>query len=183
MVATRPITVDEFEAMALDGRWELIDGELVEMSPSADEPSTIGATMTILIGQFVRAHRMGRVYNAEGGFVLFPDRAIVRAPDVAFVRAERAPQGEARKHFARLAPDLVVEVLSPTDRASEVLNKIEMYREAGVRLIWVIDPEPKTVTVLAENLPVAVVREDGTLDGGDVLPGFSVAVAEIFAED
>jgi Uma2 family endonuclease len=183
MVATRQVTVDEFEAMALDGRWELIDGELVEMSPSAEESSNISATITILIGQFVRAHRLGRMYTAEGGFVLFSDRETVRAPDVAFVRADRVPQGKARKHFARLAPDLVVEVLSPSDRAGEVLSKIEMYREAGVRLIWVVDPEPKTVTVLTENQPVTVFKSDGVLDGGTVLPGFSVAVAEIFAEE
>ena len=183
MVATQQITVDEFEATSLDGRWELIDGELVEMSPSAEESSNISATMTILIGQFVRAHRLGRMYTPEGGFVLFPDRDIVRAPDVAFVRAERAPQGMARKHFARLAPDLVVEVLSPSDRAGDVLSKIEMYRDAGVRLIWVVDPEPRTVTVLATNQPVLVIKSDGVLDGGDVLPGFSVAVAEIFAEE
>lgn len=183
MVATRPITVDEFEGMSLDGRWELVDGELVEMSPSADESSSIGATMTILIGQFVRAHRLGRMYNAEGGFVLFPDRETVRAPDVAFVRADRAPQGIARKHFARLAPDLVIEVLSPSDRPIDILNRVEMYRDAGVRLIWVVDPEPKTVTVLAENQPVAVIKSDGVLDGGGVLPGFSVAVTEIFAEE
>jgi Uma2 family endonuclease len=183
MGATRPITVDEFEAMSLDGRWELIDGELVEMSPSAEESSNSSATITILIGQFVRAHRLGRMYTAEGGFVLFSDRETVRAPDVAFVRADRVPQGKARKHLARLAPDMVVEVLSPSDRAGEVLSKIEMYRQAGVRLIWVVDPEPKTVTVLADNQPVAVVKSDGMLDGGEVLPGFSVAVAEIFAKE
>ena len=183
MVATRQITVDEFEAMSLDGRWELIDGELAEMSPSADEPSSIGATVTGMLWSFARPRRLGRVYNAEGGFVLFADRETVRAPDVAFVRAERMPRGNARKHFVRLAPDLAVEVLSPSDRASELLAKVQMYRESGVLLVWVIDPDLETITVIAQDKPTIILNKSDDLDGGDVLPGFSVAVAEIFAEE
>lgn len=183
MVATRRITVDEFENMSLEGRWELIDGEMVEMSPSADEPSSIGATITGMLWSFARPRRLGRVYNAEGGFVLFSDRETVRAPDVAFVRAERMPRGEARKHFARLAPDLAVEVLSPSDRASEVLVKVQMYQESGVRLVWIVDPDLETVTVIAQGNPTIVLGSGDDLTGGDVLPGFSVSVAEIFAEE
>lgn len=183
MVATRRITVDEFENMSLEGRWELIDGEMVEMSPSADEPSSIGATITGMLWSFARPRRLGRVYNAEGGFVLFSDRETVLAPDVAFVRAERMPRGEARKHFARLAPDLAVEVLSPSDRASEVLVKVQMYQESGVRLVWIVDPDLETVTVIAQGNPTIVLGSGDDLTGGDVLPGFSVSVAEIFAEE
>src|SRR5829696_1575009 len=99
MVATRPITIPEFERMALDGRWELIDGEPVEMTPSADESSSIGATILGFLAQYVRESSLGRLYGADGGFVLFPDRPTVRVPDAAFVRADRAPKGEARKCF------------------------------------------------------------------------------------
>lgn len=183
MVATKPITVEEFEALAPEGHWELIDGELVEMSPSAEEPAAISAAIVGLLWTFVREHRLGRLYTAEGGFVLFPDRATVRAPDVAFVRADRVPRGEARKHFARLAPDLVVEVLSPTDRTSEVVAKIEMYREAGVPLIWLVDPEAATVTVIDSGQPTQILRAADTLEGGNVLPGLSIAVADIFDEE
>jgi Uma2 family endonuclease len=181
MVTTRPITVEEFESMSLEGLWELIDGEMVEVSPEADLSSSTGIAIASLLFQHVRAARLGRVYGAAGGFVLFPDRATVLAPDAAFVRAERAPQGEARKHFPRLAPDLVVEVLSPSDRASEVVAKLELYQEAGVPLIWLVDPEKQTITVIASGRPVEVLKRDDTLDGADVLPGFSVPVAEIFA--
>ncbi len=180
MVATRHITIEEFEAMPLEGRWELIDGELVEMTPSADESSSIAATIIGFLAPHVRAHRLGRVYAPDGGFVIFPDRPTVRVPDVAFVRADRAPQGEARKHFPRLAPDLVVEVLSPSDRTSEVVAKLEMYQEAGVPLIWLVDPDRMTVTVISSGAPTVVLHLDDTLDGGDVLPGFRVPVAEIF---
>jgi Uma2 family endonuclease len=181
MVATRQITVDEFETMPLEECWELIDGELVAMSPSAEESSSISATIVGFVWQFVRLHKLGRVYTAEGGFVLFPDRETVRAPDVAFVRADRVPHGEARKHFARLAPDLAVGVLSPTDRPSEVVARIEMYQEAGVPLIWLVDPEQETITVIAAGQSTRVLKAGDTL-GGDVLPGFSVLVADIFTE-
>jgi Uma2 family endonuclease len=180
MVATRPITIAEFETLPLEGRWELIDGEPVEMAPSTDESSSLGATILALLGSFVRPRGLGRLYSANGGFVLFPDRPTVRVPDAAFVRAERAPQGKARKSFPRLAPDLVVEVLSPSDRASEVVAKLEMYQEAGVPLIWLVDPDQETVTIIAAGQPTRVVKKGDTLDGGDVLPDFTVPVAEIF---
>src|ERR687889_1593530 len=106
--------------MALDGRWELIDGEPLEMTPSADESSSVGATIITLLGSFVRPRGLGRLYGADGGFILFPDRPTVRVPDAAFVRAERAPQGQARQSFPRLAPDVVVEVRLPSGSASEV---------------------------------------------------------------
>jgi Uma2 family endonuclease len=181
MVATRRVTIEEFASLPLQGRWELIDGEPVEMSPSADESSSIGATIIGFLIPFVRPRRLGRVYGADGGFVLFPDRATVRVPDVAFVRAERAPQGRARKSFPRLAPDLVMEVLSPSDSTSEVVAKLEMYQEAGVPLIWLVDPDKMTVTVIEAGSPTTVLGRDDILHGGNVLPGFSVPVAELFA--
>ena len=181
MVATRPITIEEFETFPREGRWELINGEPVELALSVDESSSIGATIIGLLGSFIRPRGLGRLYGADGGFVLFPDRPTVRVPDAAFVRAERAPQGQARRSFPRLAPDLVVEVLSPSDRASEVVAKSEMYQEAGVPLIWRVDPEPKTITIIASGKSPRVLQSGDTLDGGDVLPGFSVPVAEIFA--
>src|SRR5215208_2320374 len=181
MVVNRVITIDEFERTALEGRWELIDGEPVEMTPSADESSSFGATILGLLWSHVRPRGLGRLYGADGGFVLFPDRPTVRVPDAACVRAERAPQGQARRSFPRLAPDLVVEVLSRSDRASEVVAKLEMYQEAGVPLIWLVDPEQTTITIIASGNSTRVLQSGDTLDGGDVLPGFSVAVAEIFA--
>ena len=179
MVATR-ITVAEFEATNQMDRVELIDGEIVEMVPSSDGSSSLAARITVLLGMHVLPNKLGRLYSADGGFVLFPDRATVRVPDVAFVRAERMPQGEARRHFPRLAPDLVVEVLSPTDRASDVLAKVAMYQEAGVPLIWLVDPDAQTVTVLATNLAPVTLRPGDTLGGGNILPDLSIAVADIF---
>ena len=181
MVATRPISIEAFATFPREGRWELIDGEPVEMSPSADESSSVGATILGLLWSHVRPRGLGRLYGSDGGVVLFPDRHTVRVPDVAFVQADRMPQGQARKSFPRLAPDLVVEVLSLSDRTSEVVAKLEMYQEAGVRLIWLVDPDAMTVTVIASGKSTRVLQSNDTLDGGDVLPGFTVPVAEIFA--
>ncbi|MCA9879537.1 MAG: Uma2 family endonuclease [Thermomicrobiales bacterium] len=180
MVATR-ITVAEFEATVGDDRVELIDGEIVEMPPSSDWSSSIAVTIGALLWNHVRPGKLGRLYSADGGFVLFPDRATVRVPDVAFVRAERMPQGEARWHFARLAPDLAVEVLSPSDRDRDVRAKVAMYHDAGVPLVWIVDPRAQTVTVRALGQEPVTLTAADTLDGGDVLPDFQIEVAEIFA--
>ena len=179
MVATR-ITVDEFEATCGDERVELIDGMIVPMTPASYEPSTVTATITILLGMHVRPRKLGRVLSAEAGFVLFPDRDTVLAPDVACVRAGREPQGAARWHFARLAPDLVVEVLSPSDRASDMEAKVAMYQEAGASVVWIVDPQAETVKVLALGQPPVILTATDTLDGGGVLPDFQVEVAEFF---
>jgi Uma2 family endonuclease len=180
MVATRT-TVAEFEAISGDERVELIDGVIIPMPPASDWPTSVTATITILLGMHVRPRRLGRVYSAEAGFVLFPGRETVRVPDVAFVRADRMPQGEARWHFPRLAPDLAVEVLSPTDRDRDVRAKVAMYQEAGVPLIWLVDPEAQTVTVLALGQEPVTLTAADTLDGGEVLPDLRIEVAEIFA--
>jgi Uma2 family endonuclease len=179
MVATR-ITVEEFEATCGDERVELIDGVIVPMTPASYEPTKITMKIAIRLGMHVLPRQLGDILSAEAGFVLFPDRETVLAPDVAFVRAGREPQGEARWHFARLAPDLVVEVLSPSDRDRDVQAKVALYQEAGVPLIWVADPQAQSVTVLTLGQVPQVLAATDTLDGGDVLPEFRVAVAELF---
>ena len=180
MVATR-ITVDQFEATCGDERVELIDGVIVPMTPASYEPSKITMKIALWLGMHVLPRQLGDVLSAEAGFVLFPDRETVLAPDVAFVRAGREPQGEARWHFARLAPDLAVEVLSPSDRASDTQAKVALYQDAGVPLIWIVDPQAETVKVLALGQPPVILTATDTLDGGEVLPDFQVEVAELFA--
>ena len=181
MATTHLFTIVELEQSPPSGEWELIDGELVPMPPSSFESSSLAVRIARLVGNYVDARGLGMMTGADGGYVLFADRDTVRVPDVAFVRRDRLPPPAERSRFARLAPDLAVEVLSPSDRPSEVVAKVEMYQEAGVPLIWLIDPEQQTITVVAAGRAAAVLKRGDTLDGGHVLPGFSIPVTTIFS--
>ena len=118
--------------------------------------------------------------TAEAGFQLAHDPDTVRAPDVAFVRAERFPPGGV-KGFFQGAPDIAVEVVSPSDRASEVAAKVRDWLQAGCSMVWVVDPENRTVTVHRSRKDITVLTEADMLTGGDVLPEFSMPVLTIFA--
>jgi Uma2 family endonuclease len=110
---------------------------------------------------------------------LFDDRATVRSPDAAFVRRERLP--ELSDHFVPVAPDLAVEVLSPSDRMADALGKVAMYLQAGVQLVWLVDPAARVVTVFRPDGPPKILGQSDALDGGDLLPGLTIPLAEIFA--
>ena len=116
---------------------------------------------------------------ADGGFILFGDRATVRSPDAAFVRVERLPEVPAT--FVPLAPDLAVEVLSPSDRLPDALSKATMYLQAGVSLVWLIDPMKHTATIFRQDEVPITIGEDGVLDGEEVLPGFTLPLAKLLA--
>jgi Uma2 family endonuclease len=180
MATTRLFTIEDIEQNPPDGEWELIDGELVPMTPSGLDLSSLGMRIGRIVGNFVDANLLGEMTGSDGGYVLFPDRATIRVPDVAFIRRDRLPSEEERHRFPRLAPDLAIEVLSPLNSTGEVIAKIEMDQEAGIPLIWVLDRPEKTITVVAAGMPTVILKPGDTLDGGAVLPGFSVPVSEIF---
>lgn len=180
MATTKTMTVEELERSSLDGRWELIDGELVEMTPSGRRASRVGVRFATHLSNFVVPRGLGEVYGADGGFVLFPGRDLLRVPDAAFVGADRLASAD-EDGFLRLAPDLAVEVVSPFDRPGEVAAKVADYLAAGVRLVWVADPPARRVTAHAPGRAAWVPGEGDELDGGNVLPGFQVPVVELFA--
>ena len=161
------------------GRCELVRGELRMMIPPGFQHGRITIKLTRPIVNHVEAHGLGIVVAAETGFVLSRDPDTVRALDVAFVRAERGP-GPERGYFPG-APDLAVEVLSPDDRPGYVCEKVAEWLEAGTRAVWVVDPRVRTVTVHTPAENPRVLREAEILDGGAVLPGFELAVRDIFA--
>ena len=179
MVATRPLSVAEFEAEAREGFWELIDGEPIQMTPSAGLSSMIASRINGYVFVYLLDHPIGHAFASDGGFILFPDRDTVRAPDVAFIQRDRLPEVPAS--FIPMPPDLAVEVLSPTDRLSEALAKVAMYLEAGVSLVWLIDPRKRTATVFQQSELPETIGADGVLDGADVLPGFTLPLATLFA--
>lgn len=182
MTATRLMTIEELEREGTpdDGRYELIEGVLVEMTPSSSRSSRIGGRCVMHLGNHVLPRGLGDVFAADGGFAPFPGRNTVRAPDAAFVRADRLPPPD-EDGFYRLAPDLVVEVVSPSDRMPDVTDKAMMWLDAGVRLVWVADPPTRTVTVYGPDRVPHVFRETDELDGGEVLPDFRLPVAALFS--
>ena len=174
------MTAQELAELAGDGaRYELVEGVLRTMTPAGGEHGRTGARLLVRLGAFVERERLGEVFTAETGFVLSRDPDTVRAPDVAFVRTERAPQARV-PGFPALAPDLVAEVVSPSDRAVEVAGKALAWLDAGVRLVWVVDPQNRTVTVHRPD-GTTVLRGRDQLNGEDVLPGFVLSLAELWA--
>ncbi|HEX5166832.1 MAG TPA: Uma2 family endonuclease [Thermomicrobiales bacterium] len=169
-------------AMPDDGyRYELVRGELVRLPMSAHQSSRIAIRIANRIGPFVEAGNLGNIAGADGAYIFARDPYTVRIPDLSFVRAERLPPPDAWVKFLELAPDLAVEVVSPSDSANEIQDKVNEYLDVGVRLIWVVYPIQHTITVYSADRIGRVLTDADTLDGGDVLPGFSLPVAEIFA--
>lgn len=178
---TRPMTADELLAMPDDGyRYELVKGELIQMSPTGDEHGQVTMELATILHQFVKKHNLGRVYAAETGFKLESGPDTVRAPDVAFVSRERVEATGTLTGYRSGAPDLVVEVLSPSDRIGKVEAKVKQWLETGARMVWVVSPKLHTVTVYRSLTDIVTLTEKDNLDGGDVVPGFQIKVAEIF---
>jgi Uma2 family endonuclease len=167
------LTADELLQLHIpDKRVELVRGMLVVREPAGGRHGRIALNLALQLGNYVNAHRLGSVYAAETGFTLTRAPDTVRAPDVAFVRRERVPTPEPTG-FPDLAPDLVVEVLSPGDRPGEVLAKVGDWLSAGTRLVWVVDSDRRAARVYRRDGTEAIVAGDQVLDGEDVLPGFS----------
>jgi Uma2 family endonuclease len=175
----KTMTADEYFALGDIGPSALIQGELILMSPSGYDHGWIACNIAAALRDFVKAKKLGRVSTAEAGFFISRNPDTVRAPDVAFVRAERIPPGGQKKFFDG-PPDLAIEVLSPDDRSSEVNTKIYDWLHSGCLQVWVADPQNKTVTVYRNRREVAVFTADETLAADDLFPGFSLPVSEIF---
>lgn len=183
MVATAQaqLSVEEFEALELDhGRYELWWGELREMPEDGMEHSGFGLGVGAELRAFVRPRGLGLVTGSDGRFVLARELRLVLIPDAAFVAADRLPTGDAIKRAFDGAPDLAVEVVSPTDRANKVEEQVQLWLRFGTRLVWVLWPATRTVTIRPADETVRTVGQGDDLDGGDVLPGFRIAVAELF---
>ncbi|CAN5308948.1 hypothetical protein BH09GEM1_BH09GEM1_18550 [soil metagenome] len=159
---------------------ELVRGEL-RVTPAPGAPhGMIASSLTFFLSAHVRALKVGWVFSDNVGYQLIDLPRTVRRPDVSFVRADRLPAEGVGPGFLKLAPDLVVEVLSPSETASALEEKLDDYRACGTSLIWVVDPVRRTVMIIASDAPPRWVREGDRLDGGAVLPGFSCGVADIF---
>lgn len=181
-------TIETLEALPDDGwQYELIEGRLVRMPPPGPDHGNQEARLHGSLYAYVRAHRLGETYVGETGWDLTrPGEKddTVQASDVAFVRAERLPLPPPRKGttYRPIAPDLVVEVASPSQQQRRDLHdKARRWLERGVRLVWVVWPDRKAVDVWKPGVakPHSLTGQ-AELDGGDVVPGFRVPIAEIW---
>lgn len=176
------LSTDEFLTYPTpEGKAELVRGELRVTPPTGGRHGLVAKTVAVALDAHVRPRGLGRVF-VDAGFELMALPRTVRAPDVSFVRAERLPPGAIHRGFVKVAPDLAVEVLSPSETASRLDEKLDDYRAAGTPLVWVLDPERRTVMVIEPDATVRWLRADDALEGGSVLPGFHYAVNELFSE-
>ena len=181
VVVQKPVTSEELFSMPDDGlRRELVRGELRTMAPAGNVHGRIAVNVTIPLGQHVRENNLGVVFAAETGFKIAHDPDTVRAPDVAFVRHERVERvGEVDGYWPG-APDLAVEVVSPSDLYTEVEEKVSDWLEAGTGMVVVVNPRNKTVAVRRSQPEITVLKEGDTLEGAEVVPGWSLPVRDIF---
>jgi Uma2 family endonuclease len=167
------MTADELLHVRIpDKRVELVRGRLVVREPAGLRHGRIAMELARLLANYAGDRGIGRVYAAETGFAVARDPDTVRAPDVAFIRRDRLPDPEPLG-FPDLAPDLVVEVLSPGDRPGEVLAKVADWLSAGTRLVWVADPLRRVARVYRQDGSESIVTAERALEGEDVLPGFA----------
>jgi len=180
----RLYTVDDLWTRSHQGgesaRLELVQGKIIETALTGGLHGLITMELSRLVATYMREQELGVVVAAETGFILATNPDTVRAPDVAFIAKDRLPRPIPQRYFP-LAPDLAVEVVSPSDVAQDVRRKVIDFLQAGTHLVWVIYPETQTVDVYRPGRDVRVVDAQGTLQGEDVLPGFELPLRDLFA--
>ena len=168
------ITLEEFLENDIEG-YEYVQGELVPIAAAAIVHGEIGVNIIIPLGSYIRENKLGRLYTLETTFQL-GDRVV--KPDVAFVATERLSDDKL-KRFS-VAPDLAIEIVSPTDKHYDVTEKALAYLQAGTRLVWVIEPIMKTVMVYRSETDFTLLNFEDTLTGEEVVEGFTCPVSQLF---
>ena len=174
------LTADELEQMPDDDsvQTELDEGELITMPPAGEDHGNCEVEIASILRNHVKQHRLGRVYAGDTGFRL--SDGTVRAPDVAFVRQERL-EALKSKGFAKGAPDLAVEIFSPSDSVPQLMRKVKQYFAAGCHTVWIVYPDAREIHVLEAAGADRILRDDDLVEAPELLPGFSVPIAEFFA--
>lgn len=179
--STDRMTLERFATLSLENRRsELIEGELRMMPPAGGRHGRVAMNCGRLLANHVDEHKLGVVYAAETGFVLTRDPDTVRAPDVAFVAAARVSEIDDESAFIPFAPDLAIEVISPSDSFSGVEEMAFAWLDAGTRLVLLVDPANETVHLYRSADEIAVLGQGDVVPASDVVKGWQVAVARLF---
>jgi Uma2 family endonuclease len=176
------ITADELQTLGDIGPCELIEGRLVKMSPTGVEHGIYESNFAVQINIFATQHNLGKVMTGEVGLYIARTPDTVRAADVLFISNETSSKRQKKAGYLDVAPELIVEILPPDDRWSDVIQKLRDYFSIGVKLVWVANPADKTVYSYRSTTDVREFGEADALIGDDVLPGFSVPVASLFRD-
>ncbi len=180
---TKLVTADELlQLLDDDVLYELVEGRLIRVSRPGAQHSPVSMRLGSALYQFVTQRRLGIVFAQDAGFKLASNPDTVRGPDVSFVRAELLRGSDVPRGYWPGPPDLAVEVTSPNDRRSAIAMKIEEYLRAGVRMVWLIDPNDRTLTVHRPSAAPITLAADQAVDGDDVVPGFSLPIRALFED-
>ena len=178
---TRLLTAEDLLRLYGEGvRGELIRGVLCETMPTGHEHGAIVVNLSTELRNFIKPRRLGWLVASDSGVWLERDPDTVREPDIAFTSAEKVPLDARITGYAEVTPDLVVEIVSPSDSRREVHDKAQMWLLHGIRLVWVVYPNTRAVDVYRAGGAVTTLTDADSLDGLDVLPGFACEVGAIF---
>jgi Uma2 family endonuclease len=181
MVTTRILTAEDLEAMGEAGlRYEIVRGELREHQGMGILHGASGGRLHGALAMFVFERDLGEVLTSDTRYVFPDDPPSTLAPDISFVRGDRWPPGELPDRYGRIVPDLVAEFKSPSNTEPEMLERVNIYLEAGVPLVWLVRPSQRTITVFRADGSTRLLTETDELDGAPVLPGFRLPVSEVF---
>ena len=181
MVATKLMSAEAFDALDAEGRLlELVEGEVREVPFAGARHGSLEGRLIHFLSNHVYQGALGDIFGSQTSFVVGRKPDSVLMPDVAFVSAARLPEEDAWDRAVQFAPDLAIEIESPSNTQAELLRKVSLYLAGGSRLVWLVRPKQQTVTVFSPDAPERTLGLSDTLDGGPLLPGFSLSLAELF---
>jgi Uma2 family endonuclease len=171
-------TAEEFFQSPLSKNHELIKGELVETMSTGFIHGVVAQEISYYVLDFAKKNKLGLVTAAETGFIL--GEKTYRGADSAFISNESLKEHGYPQGFFPTAPDIAIEVVSPNNTSEEMMEKTNLYLQNGSRMVWIIYPQTRVITVYRKNNVVSLLRESDFLDGEDVLPNFRLSIAELF---